>query len=77
MPIHICSGLLATDSVQSLRQLALIPGVYKFQIVRSHMRQLACLIIDVVITQFAQPLLNLCTKSHEIERGHRRRGHQP
>ena len=49
------------------------PRRVQFQIVRSHMRQLACLIIDVVITQFAQPLLNLCTKSHEIERGHRAR----
>ncbi|ARF87131.1 uncharacterized protein BCN122_II0388 [Burkholderia cenocepacia] len=51
--------------------------MYKFQIVRSHMRQLARLIIDVVIAQFAQPLLDLCTKSHEIERRHSRRVHYP
>lgn len=77
VPIHICGCLLATDIVQRLRQLARIPGVYKLQIVRSHMRQLARLIIDVVIAQFAQPLLDLCTKSHEIERRHSRRVHYP
>ncbi|ODN65024.1 hypothetical protein BA763_02290 [Burkholderia cenocepacia] len=77
MPIHIRGCLLATDIVQRLRQLAQIPGVYKFQIVRSHMRQLARLFIDVVIAQFAQPLLDLCTKSHEIKCRHRRRVHYP